>query len=125
MSDKKTATELARTKTGQFAPGQSGNPKGRPIGSKNRVNALKITLEEGWREGNFEKIEAIMNSVVEDALNGDKQARKMIWDACISKANISEAKSDASEAPQIVIRHMEVEKKGDVIDVQPIGDEDE
>lgn len=122
--DKKSAKELVeRTPTGQFVKGKSGNPAGRPAGSKNKVNILKITLEENFREGNFEKIAHILNDVVEDAIQGDKQARKMVWDACISKANLGEDKESSDKAPQIVIKHMEVEKQGDIIDVNAIEDE--
>lgn len=120
----KDVKDLVRTAEGRFVKGQSGNPAGRPVGSKNKVNLLKISLEENFREGNFEKIADILNSVVDDALQGDKAARKLVWDACISKANLSEEKDSSSNAPQIVIRHMEVEKQGDIIDVNPIGDED-
>ncbi len=32
--------------SGRFQPGQSGNPAGRPVGSKNRFSALK---EHSWK----------------------------------------------------------------------------
>lgn len=120
----KKVKDLVRADNGKFLKGHSGNPAGRPVGSKNKVNILKISLEESFREGNFEKIGEILNSVVDDALGGDKSARKLVWDACISKANLSEEKDGRDTAPQIVIRHMEVEKQGDIIDVNPIGDLD-
>jgi hypothetical protein len=111
---------VKRDEKGRFVTGQSGNPAGRPEGSKNRVNLLKISLEEGFREGNFEKIAMILNSVVEDALDGDKMAKKMVWDACISKANLSEDKEAKGDGPQILIKHMTMEKAGDIIDVEAI-----
>lgn len=115
-----------RNKKGQFAPGKSGNPKGRPVGSKNKVNLLKLTIEEGFREVNQDKISRILNSVVSDALSGDKQCRKMIWDACISKANLSEDKNSSGDgAPQIMIRHVNAEQKGDVIELKEVGEQDE
>ena len=120
----KKVKDLVRAEDGKFLKGHSGNPAGRPVGSKNRVNILKLSLEENFREGNFEKIGQILNSVVQDAIEGDKAARKLVWDACISKANLSEEKEGRDNAPQIVIRHMEVEKQGDIIDVNPIGDEE-
>jgi hypothetical protein len=121
----KSAKEVAkRDEKGRFLKGKSGNPVGRPVGSKNRVNLLKITLEEGFREQNFEKIARILGSVVEDALDGDKMARKLIWDACVSKANLSEDKNSKDEAPQILIKHMEIQKQGDIIDVEPIEEID-
>jgi hypothetical protein len=36
-----------RTAEGRFAPGCSGNPKGRPIGSRNRASVMAEALEEG------------------------------------------------------------------------------
>ena len=121
----KSAKELAeRAPDGRFVKGKSGNPAGRPVGSKNKVNLIKISMEEGFREGNFDKIAEILNSVVEDAAQGDKQARKMIWDACISKAAIGEDKADKDAAPQITIRHMEVKRQGDIIDVNEVEEVD-
>jgi hypothetical protein len=115
---------VKRDEKGRFVKGASGNPVGRPLGSKNKVNLIKISMEQEFRDGNFEKIAQILNSVVDEALEGDKQARKMVWDACISKASLSEDKDTKGDAPQILIRHMEVQKQGDIIDVEPIEEED-
>jgi len=111
------SNQPTRTKKGHFPKGVSGNPSGRPSGSKNRVNILKISLEEQFREGNFDKIVKILNSVVDDAMQGDKVAKKMVWDAAISKATLSEDKSGGGDTPGVIIRHMEVQKQGDIIDV--------
>ena len=119
----KPVKELAKTRKVRFVKGQSGNPAGWPVGSKNKVNILKISLEEGFRDGNYEKIAMILNDVVEDAIQGDKSARKMVWDACISKAALTEDRDDKSSAPTINIRHMDINKQGDIIDVTPIGDD--
>lgn len=86
---------------------------------------MQTALQEGWIEGNAQKIEEILNSVVEDALNGDKAARKMVWEANIAKPSLKEEAGDKEQAPQITIRHMEVKKEGDIIDVEPIGDDNE
>jgi hypothetical protein len=114
-----------RNQNGQFKKGESGNPAGRPLGSKNKVTIMQTALQEGWLEGNRDKIEEVLNSVVEDALQGDNAARKMIWEANIAKPSLKEEAGDKEQAPQILIKHMEVKKQGDIVDVEPIGDDDE
>lgn len=59
----------ARTPTGQFAPGHSGNPAGRPRGSKGVATLLVAALRAG-------EDEAIHRVVIEAALAGDKTAAR-------------------------------------------------
>lgn len=103
--------ELVRNDEGQFVKGQSGNPLGRPKGSKNRVTLLKLAAEEAWREKNRAKLQEVLDMTLEDALQGDKAARKLIFDALVSKANVSEDKA-AGQKQQITVHRMEV-KQGD------------
>jgi hypothetical protein len=99
--------ELIRNKEGQFVKGTSGNPLGRPKGSKNRVTMLKIAAEEAWRERNHEALQGVLDLVLADALEGDKSARKLIFDALISKANVSEDKA-AGQKQTITVHRMDV-----------------
>lgn len=55
---------------GQWRPGQSGNPAGRPRGSKNRRTQLAEELEE---QGS-----AVATRVVQAALAGDMQAASIV-----------------------------------------------
>lgn len=57
----------------KFKKGQSGNPKGRPYGSKNKSTLAAESLLEGSLEGICRRIE-------EAALEGNMQAAKMILD---------------------------------------------
>jgi hypothetical protein len=59
-----------------FKPGQSGNPKGRPKGSKNKNKALA----EGLIGNNASKI---VKKVIEMALAGDQACLKMCMDRII------------------------------------------
>lgn len=59
-----------RTPKGQFAPGASGNPKGRHEGSRNKVTLAAEALLEG--EG-----EALARKCIEMALKGDASAMRL------------------------------------------------
>jgi Family of unknown function (DUF5681) len=63
--------EIAREADGRFAPGQSGNPKGRPKGARNRMSLLAEALNEG-------DLKAILRGVVEHALAGDQLASRFL-----------------------------------------------
>jgi hypothetical protein len=56
-----------RTPDGQFAPGCSGNPKGRPIGSRNRASVMAEALESG-------EPERLIREYADIAHGGDKVA---------------------------------------------------
>lgn len=53
-----------------WQPGQSGNPKGRPIGSRNKKNVI---AEEFEKDGS-----AVARVVMNAALEGDMQAANMV-----------------------------------------------
>jgi hypothetical protein len=56
-----------RTAEGRFAPGCSGNPKGRPIGSRNRASVMAEALEAG-------EPEKLIRDYADIAHGGDKVA---------------------------------------------------
>ena len=99
--------ELVRDDEGKFVAGISGNPLGRPKGSKNKITLLKLAAEEGWRERNSAKINEVLDQICEDALAGDKGARKMIFEAIVSKGGTQEEKS-ASNKQTINVHRMSV-----------------
>lgn len=69
----------------QFKKGQSGNPKGRPKGSKNLSIILakelntKIPVTENGKQKQITKQEAIVKGTVNNALRGDHKATAVIW----------------------------------------------
>lgn len=107
------AGKLVRNVEGQYVEGTSGNPLGRPKGSKNRITLLKMASEEAWRERNANKLDLVLDMILGDALDGDKASRKMIFDAIISKANVQEDKS-AGHKQTITVHKMTVSKGADV-----------
>jgi hypothetical protein len=64
----------------RFKPGQSGNPRGRPRGTKNLKTDLleeldeKIVIREGDRSQKVSKQRALLKSVVNRAIKGDARA---------------------------------------------------
>ena len=61
----------------RFKPGQSGNPKGRRVQSKNPVSLLKrelqstITIDEGGKTKHLTKLELILKVLIAGALKGN------------------------------------------------------
>lgn len=67
-------------KSGQFKPGQSGNPRGRPRGTKNLATDLqeelsaKIIVREGDNQETISKQRALVKALSARALQGDIRA---------------------------------------------------
>src|SRR5262245_15238545 len=64
----------------RFKPGKSGNPKGRPRGSRNLRTIIqdalmtKVVLRQGQGKRSISKLEGIVLRQVDDALKGDPKA---------------------------------------------------
>jgi hypothetical protein len=71
-------------KSTQFKPGQSGNPKGRPKGTKNLVTDLneelseKIVVTEGGKPLTITKQRAMIKSIAVKAMSGDVRAATIL-----------------------------------------------
>ncbi len=80
MTDKdaETCFELDKTgdgrlENGQFAPGVSGNPNGRPAGRRNKATEmLEAMMAEDWR--------AVAEGLMEAAKKGNASAAKVVLD---------------------------------------------
>lgn len=105
-SEKSVST---RSEEGRFIQGVSGNPSGRPKGSKNKITLLKQSLELQLREQAAPDIGAVLDKAVELALGGDTQMIKLLIDLHMTKGASDEAKGIEkvaiqinSSAPQVV-----------------------
>src|SRR5208282_6841783 len=68
----------------QFKPGLSGNPKGRPRGSRNASTLLdealkeRVTVSENGRRRKVTKLEVILKQLVNTAAKGDHRATRLL-----------------------------------------------
>jgi Family of unknown function (DUF5681) len=73
----------------QFRPGQSGNPNGRPKGTRNFKSDLRdelaelISFREGGQEVTISKQRALIKRLVTSAINGDARAIATVMSFCV------------------------------------------
>jgi len=84
MSDKYSVGYGKPPKQTRFKPGESGNPKGRPKGTKNLATDLneelaeKIIVTEGGQTLKISKQRAMIKSLLAKALKGDTRAASVL-----------------------------------------------
>jgi len=80
-TDKTVAKQHDHLKEHQFKKGQSGNPNGRPKGTRSIPDMLmKIGGEDGTKNGQYTKLEVVLRRVFEYALEGKSWAVEFIAD---------------------------------------------
>jgi hypothetical protein len=89
----------------QFKPGQSGNPKGRPTGTKNLATDLeeelsqKIIVTEGGKQQETTKQRAMLKSLFAKALKGDTRAAGVLINLIIGLEQSRVANQDSEAIP--------------------------
>ena len=91
-----------REDNGQFLERTSGNNLGRPKGSRNKVTLIKLIAEQAVRENNEADMVEVCKMVIQDALEGDRHMRKLVWEAVVTKAPSAES-STGREKVEIII----------------------
>ena len=73
MAENAPAKQRRRGRGRPFEPGQSGNPRGKPRGTRHRVTLLAEKLMA-------DDTEAVMRAVIDAAKGGDMTAARLILD---------------------------------------------
>jgi hypothetical protein len=90
-------------KSTQFKPGKSGNPRGRPKGSRGLATIMqevmngKIDVAEGGRNKRLSAFEVMLKKLRNDAIRGDKQAFKLLLPLFERYAGSVQAKQSLKE----------------------------
>jgi len=85
----------------RFKKGVSGNPAGRPKGSKNAITLLKQSLELQLREQAAPDLGAVLDKAVELALEGNSAMIKMLLEMHMSKGSSDDHQASERVAIQI------------------------
>lgn len=113
-----------RTEKGQFLAGVSGNPKGRPKGSKSEVTQLKTDIELALRQHvHPEKLKKVVEKVLNKAANGNMAAAKLIFDYFLSRVSDGEDNGNAPPAIKVVVENITIAKQPQSIEVIQIEDQ--
>lgn len=107
----------------RWKPGESGNPAGRPKGSKNRVTLIKTDVELTLREFSSKYVPEVLRVAIQKALEGDNDMIKLILGLHMSKPQHHDSEDSGKGTVQILVQNLtqpsEKPVKVTAIDVTP------
>ena len=85
----------------KFTKGQSGNPAGRPVGSKNKCTQFRELLEDD--------LPALVSVLREKALEGDMNAMRLMLERLVPKVQVANMNVGSAFEPITKIEHVIVQ----------------
>ena len=76
---------------------------GRPKGSRNKITLIKLMAEEAVRSKHLDRMLQVCDEIINDALAGDRDCRKLVWQSIMSKSG-SDQNTPVGPTPEIIIR---------------------
>ena len=87
----------------KFTKGQSGNPAGRPVGSKNKSTHFRELLEDD--------LPALVSELRDKALEGDMNAMRLLLERLVPKVQVVDMNLQSAYEPITKIEHVIVQPK--------------
>ena len=89
--------KVHRNNLGQFVKGVSGNPKGKPKGSKNRAGIIKQAMEEALVRDSAKKFNKLVDTALDLAIQGDKDMLKFFLGDVLKETRRMEGEEEESK----------------------------
>ena len=87
----------------KFVKGQSGNPAGRPIGSKNKCTQFRELLEDD--------LPTLVSVLRDKALEGDMNAMRLLLERLVPKVQVVDMSVQSAYEPITKIEHVIIQPK--------------
>lgn len=84
---------------------------GRPRGSKGRITAQKLKIEEALRDQLNMVMPEVLTKAIEMALEGDRSMIKLLVEMTMSKPQATEDVDEGKERVKVTIRNLTLEQK--------------
>lgn len=97
------ANDLRTRPSHLWKEGQSGNPLGRPKGSKNKITMLKQVLEGELRSQLAPQMAQVLAKAIEMALDGNESMIKLLVDKTVPTTKVDDSESNEGGKIQIMI----------------------
>jgi hypothetical protein len=115
--------EVAKKVAHRFQKGVSGNPAGRPKGSKNKVTLMKIALEGELRTQLGPHMAEILAQAINLAKSGDAQMIKLLIDKTVPTTKAGDDEAPDKEKIQIYIGRLPDRKEETVVNGEVMENE--
>ena len=104
-------------RTHLWKPGQSGNPMGRPKGSRNKITLMKQVLEGELRAQLGPHMAEVLAKALEMAKDGNESMIKLLVDKTIPTTKANDEEEGGKEKIQIMIGRLPDRKDEDPITI--------